>query len=225
MPTERRRSPTPRAPRTDQIIASFTGSDGMSHTSNVVTKTWTSTNKSPACDLTGTGVNASGNAFIDIRAQDTDNGLQSIVVTSSTNADTVVPPFSPGTTAPVVVRSTKITNGQGSNVALTVTDIAGTKTDCDPRVLQLKVGRRGVGRKTVRKLPRAESKVLIQNGHRALRRLTVRVNGKRFAIGRLAPKGARRVDVASAMRRGHHNVIQVIGRGHPGATAVLVVSD
>jgi hypothetical protein len=147
---------------TDQIIASFTGSDGMPHTSNVVTKTWTSTNKSPACDLTGTGVNASGNAFIDIRAQDTDNGLQSIVVTSSTNADTVVPPFSPGTTAPVVVRSTKITNGQGSNVALTVTDIAGTKTDCDPRVLQLKVGRRGVGRKTVRKLPRAESKVLIQ---------------------------------------------------------------
>jgi hypothetical protein len=43
-------------------------------------------------------------------------GLTEIVVTRSENADTVVPPFNPGTTDPVVVSSTKIDQSMPARV-------------------------------------------------------------------------------------------------------------
>jgi hypothetical protein len=53
------------------------------------------------------------------------------VVTQSENADTVVPPFTFGTTDPVVVRSTKIDQSQPARVTLVVTAVAGNVTTCD----------------------------------------------------------------------------------------------
>ena len=68
---------------------------------------------------------------IQVTVQDTGSGLGTIVVTTSTNATTVVPPFTPGTN-PVVVTATKSNQAAGSIVALTVTDAAGNVTECDP---------------------------------------------------------------------------------------------
>lgn len=62
------------------------------------------------------------------RVQDADSGLQSIVVTQSDNADTVVPPFTVGTTDPVMVTSTKIDQTQPLIVILRVTDVQGNLT-------------------------------------------------------------------------------------------------
>ena len=47
-------------------------------------------------------------ARVQFSVQDTGLGLVSIVVTQSENADTVVPPFLPGTTDPVTLTSTLI---------------------------------------------------------------------------------------------------------------------
>jgi len=68
---------------------------------------------------------------IQITAQDTDDGLKSIVVTTSTNATTVVPAFTVGTTSPVVVTATAISQIAGSTVTLTVTDLCGNVTTRD----------------------------------------------------------------------------------------------
>jgi hypothetical protein len=53
---------------------------------------------------------------------------------TSSNANTVVAPFTVGTTTPVLVRSTKINQALGSQIALRVTDVAGNVVDCDPLV-------------------------------------------------------------------------------------------
>jgi len=71
---------------------------------------------------------------IQVMAQDVDSGIASITVTKSLNADTVVPPFVSGTTAPVLVTSTKINQAQFSILALHITDVAGNSVDCDPVV-------------------------------------------------------------------------------------------
>jgi len=63
--------------------------------------------------------------------QDTANGIISIVVTRSENADTPVPPFTPGTTDPVTVTSTKIDQSRFARVTFQVTDSQGTVFDCD----------------------------------------------------------------------------------------------
>jgi CSLREA domain-containing protein len=62
-------------------------------------------------------------AFFTFR--DTGSGLASIVVTNSDNADTVTPPFVPGTTDPVIVTSTKINQSQPFFIRIEARDIAG----------------------------------------------------------------------------------------------------
>ena len=69
---------------------------------------------------------------IQVTVQDTGSGLDTIVVDTSTNATTLVPPFTPATTGPVVVTATKDNQAAGSIVALTVTDAAGNSIKCDP---------------------------------------------------------------------------------------------
>ena len=62
--------------------------------------------------------------------QDTGSGVVSIVVTESTNADTVVPPFIPGTTEPIAVTSTKIDQTSPLAIEMLVTDGAGNVENC-----------------------------------------------------------------------------------------------
>lgn len=86
----------------------------------------------PTCMLTSTITGPPKQ--IQITVQDIGSGLESIVVTKSTNASTVVPAFTMGTTSPVVVTSTKLNQTLGSVVALTVNDVSGNSTSCDPVV-------------------------------------------------------------------------------------------
>jgi hypothetical protein len=63
--------------------------------------------------------------------QDTESGLAEILVTRSENADTVVPPFTVGTTDPVTVTSTKIDQTQPSRIEIRYTSLNGTVRICD----------------------------------------------------------------------------------------------
>ncbi|HEX8288380.1 MAG TPA: DUF11 domain-containing protein, partial [Pyrinomonadaceae bacterium] len=60
--------------------------------------------------------------------RDTGSGLASIIGTQSENADTVIPPFTVGTTDPVVITATKIDQTQPMIVEIQVTDVAGNVT-------------------------------------------------------------------------------------------------
>jgi hypothetical protein len=215
--------------QTVQFFAQDNGSPPLgppfrSYTIRVVQPPPTDTTK-PECVLAGTGVDQNGKVYIEVRTRDAGSGLASVQVTQSTNANTVVPPFTAGTTNPVIVRGTKINNGAGSRVMLRVTDVAGNVTDCDPEVVLLKIGRKGVARKTLRGVPRAEHKVLVQNQRPGVRSVALRVNGKRFVAPAMKRGATRRMNIASAMRRGARNKVTVIARGRPGSSVVVVLSD
>lgn len=116
---------------TDSISATFINDLGAQEKATA-SKTWASSGDTtrPMCVLTATITGPPKQ--IQVTVSDSGSGLGSIVVTASTNADTPVPPFTSGTTSPVLIVATKIDQSQGSNVALTVTDVAGNVTKCDP---------------------------------------------------------------------------------------------
>jgi hypothetical protein len=70
-------------------------------------------------------------ARVEITVQDTDCGLAEILVVRSANADTVVPPFTVGTTEPVIVTSTKIDQSQPATVEFRTTDLCGNVSTCE----------------------------------------------------------------------------------------------
>jgi Big-like domain-containing protein len=179
----------------------------------------------PSCVLTAIGTDSIGRKFIEVTAQDTGSGLATIQVTTSINADTVVPPFTPGTTSPVVVRGTKINQSSGATVELEVTDVAGNVTRCDPVLARLVVRGRGQISGTYRGLPRAESIVRIENSAPGVRRVEVIVNGRKWMLTGLKAHAVRTIDVAAAMRPGKHNTITVRALGKAGQSVVVVISD
>jgi uncharacterized repeat protein (TIGR01451 family) len=179
----------------------------------------------PACAMTGTGTDAFGRRYIEVTVEDDQSGLARIDVLKSTNADTVVPAFQPGTTDPVVVRATKVLQTTSSTIELRATDVAGNATVCDP-VVALQV--REAGRPVTARydgLPQAESKVLVENGDPGVNRLDVTVNGVAWKLTGLGDGEQRRLDVAAAMRPGEDNVVEVTAYGRPGASALVVISD
>jgi hypothetical protein len=157
--------------------------------------------------------------------QDTATGLASIVVTQSENADTPVPPFTVGTTDPVVVTATKIDQSQRSRVELVATDLAGNQMVCDP--IQALVSR-DEGRpetQAFRDVPRVEDKVTIMNGTPGLKKVEITVNGVKFKVKDLANGDSTMIDVASAMHDGEDNVVSVKGTGKKDAWANIIIWD
>jgi hypothetical protein len=79
----------------------------------------------PSITGAGSGRDAQGFAYLDVRFQDTGSGLQSIEVVHLVNATAGPISFTPGTTAPVIVRFTSTSKTQGSRVTIRATDVAG----------------------------------------------------------------------------------------------------
>jgi cysteine-rich repeat protein len=86
----------------------------------------------PSCALTA--INPGPPKQLVITVQDSPNGLDTITVTTSDNATVSVPAFSVGDTGAVTVVATKTDQTMSAHVALHITGVDGTTTDCDPVV-------------------------------------------------------------------------------------------
>jgi hypothetical protein len=208
----------------DTITASFTSS-GTTEQATAV-KHWVTgvTDATPpSCALTG--VVAGPPKQIQITAQDTDGGLGSITVTTSVNATVAVPAFTTGTTAPVVVTATKIDQSTSAEVALTVTDVAGNVTDCDPVITELVRDSGRADAQSFSGITQAEHLVTIVNDSPGLRNLGVDVNGRKVTRVHLVDGQTVTLDLGSAMRPGSHNTITLTATGGSGGTATVVIHD
>jgi len=119
-------------PGTDTIHASITVS-GSTQTATAQ-KTWTSATGDltpPSCTLAATIPGPP--KVIQVVVQDTGSGVATIAH-AETNAVTAVSPFVSGDTNPILVNSTKVNQALASTLKLTVTDVAGNVTVCDPVV-------------------------------------------------------------------------------------------
>ena len=103
----------------------------------------------PVCVLTATGFNGAGAKYIQVTVQDpfgpsdAGSGIESIVIDDVRNASlTYSPdPWYVGTLSPVIITATKIDPTKGSFLKLTVTNVAGLSTVCDPEVPATKAKR------------------------------------------------------------------------------------
>jgi hypothetical protein len=201
---------------------------------NVVTPVATDTT-SPSCELTNVGTNPQGQKFIQVTVQDSDDGLGSVVLTTLTNATAGVGTYQTGITTvptsvatpdhpttPVVVTATKLDQNLGAQLALTVTDVAGNVTNCDPVLAQLS---KSQATQIFRNIPQAESKITIENGRPGYRQVRALVNGHSFALLDLRAGEVRTIDASSAMKPGNVNTIIVRASGPPNATADVLIWD
>lgn len=156
--------------------------------------------------------------------QDTGSGLVSLVVTLSENADTVVPPFIPGTTEPITVTSTKIDQTQRARIEIRATDGAGNVAICDPIHLIVVRDSGKPVEEINTDVPRAEDKVTIRNGEPGLSNLDILVNGVRFKVTGLKSGEETTVDISSAMHDGN-NIVNLEGRGKQGSWAEVIIWD
>ncbi len=208
----------------------LTVTDGGGYT-NAVTKTVTvsaADTTKPTCVLTATGADSAGRKYIEITVGDSGSGLATILVTASSNATTPVPPFVVGTTAPVVVRATKIDQSLGAQIALRLTDVAGNVVDCDPVLTSIMRDPGGdqPATQTFTGLGQSESKVTVTNGDPGLRKIRLDVNGVKFVERALAPGEKRSFDIAAAMNPGSNNTVVLSGKGgRKGASADILISD
>jgi len=157
--------------------------------------------------------------------QDSGSGLVSIVVTLSENADTVVPPFIPGTTDPVVVTSTKIDQTQRARIEIRATDGAGNVAICDPIHLLFQRGSGQPPKDVISNVPRAEDKITIRNGRPGFSRMEIQVNGYRLRVTGLRDGETRTVDISAAMLPGDTNTVSLRGRGRGGSWAEVILWD
>jgi len=189
--------------------------------------------------LTGTGTNAFGQKYIQVTVQDSDGGLKSITMTTLVNTSAQVGGYQSGitlvpttvqiadhTTNPVIITATRLDSTKASQVALSVTDMAGHITACDPVLTTLTDNKHGqAGWQVFTDLSQAENRVRITNGHPGLRRALILANGRRFAVDGLRPDEVRVVYVAPAMKPGDHNTIVVRGSGPNDGSADVLIWD
>lgn len=182
----------------------------------------------PTCQVTATGTDTAGRKYVEFTTADAGSGLRTIAVTTSTNATTQVPAFTVGTTAAVVVRSTKINQSLSSQIALRVTDVAGNLIDCDPVSTSIirDPGGDAPATQSFGGLAQGERFVTITNGDPGLRKITLTVNGVRFVERSLAPGERRTFDIGAAMHPGSDNTVVLSGKGdRKGAGADVLISD
>jgi hypothetical protein len=176
----------------------------------------------PTCPLT---LNDPGPpARIEVTFRDTGTGLAELLVTKSENADTVVPPFTVGTTDPVVVSATKIDQTQRARVEIRATDLAGNVAFCDP-ILTLISRADGLPEdQTFTDVPHLEHVVTVTNGTPGFKRVEVIVNGKKFKAKDLRDGEVYSLDISSAMHPGDNTVTLRVS-GKKGSTANVMLWD
>jgi hypothetical protein len=173
----------------------------------------------PVCQLASSS--ASG---ITVLARDLRSGIETVTVLEAVNANVQIPPFAPGTTAPLSIAGSKIDLSRSSRISLRLTDAAGNVTDCDPVLTEVE---RQTGKPVSQTwtVPAAERFVTVLNGAPGLRHLEVEVNGRRYRLNDLRDDEERTLDVSAAVRAGEDSTVTLTPHGKPGGSAAVLIHD
>jgi hypothetical protein len=181
----------------------------------------------PNCPPPTLGVDSSGKKFITQTIQDP-GGMDGWEVVWTKNVKLELEGYFLGTAGKIKVTGTKIKQALSSVVRIRFTDVAGNSKVCDPVLAEVRVPAHGASRpvvETLTGLSAREHRVTIRNGSPGLRRLTLTVNGARYAVGALADGATRTIDVRAALRPGTRNTMTLRGHGPAGATASVLISN
>lgn len=150
-----------------------------------------------------------------------------ITAIKKVNVEVFIPPLA---RSPVLVIAIKQDPTKPAFFTLRACAYCATNPNCctegDPVVSQVYIPEGQIRiRESFTGIPAFESFVTIHNGHPGFRRAHIFVNERHVDSFRMGPREARTIDVASEMRDTDDNVITVMGRGRPGAGALIVIAD
>jgi hypothetical protein len=174
------------------------------------------------CDLPTCELTARTRTTLTVTVQDKGDGLRT-VTPETVNMTVEIPPFDIGRREPLVVTAARVNPLDPARLTLTIVDVVGNMTVCDPVQTVLFRGRRNA--QLITAIPGAEGVLTIANGTPGLRRLVVKVNGRRLRSIRLAWGEKRDVDVSRYMVPGDSNTVALRGYGPRGASAEVLIWD
>jgi|GEM_PF-4534652 len=167
---------------------------------------------------------------ITIAVQDAGAGLEKVVYSgfNIVNPPTFPTPLVVGMTDPYYIIATKDDQTQQSSIALTITDVAGNTTSCDP-AFGVPLHRRSATvtaghTLAITGLASDQVRLSLRNPSRLVRAATITVNGHRFATVALAHTLTTRLNLGSALLPHRKNVVTVAAAGIRG-TLVVGVSN
>lgn len=163
----------------------------------------------------------SGRDEMDVTVQDIGSGLQAIRDVQVTNGTVSVAPFTPGTTAPVVVTATKTTQGYPTRWSFYADDVAGNAKLCVRIDLDV-IGKAGQPvAVTEPGVPGAGHPLTVRNATPGITTLRVEVNGAQLKPLTLADGATTTVDIGAHLRPDNDNSVVLTASGKPGARRSL----
>ena len=212
---------TPTATATDTATATAT-----STSTATLTPTPTPTSTAGPCirPTVTKSVSPGPPIVLSFTVQSATSGLASIVITYTYNASVVVPSFTYGTTAPVVVTGTQINPNRKVKVRLTAYSVGGCKLVFDPTALGLTTGSNGTVSQTLKGVASTETQLTLANATPGLTSLDANVNGQDFLLQGLHDGQQVSVTIGSALKK-RGNVVTLTGTaGGSGASAAVVLA-
>ena len=176
----------------------------------------------PTCKLVVIShATSTSHTSITVAVEDPNGSLEKVVYSGFNfiSPPTYKTPFVPGEPGPFYITAVKDDPKQGSTFALSITDVGGNVTACDPafgtptrtRSATVNAGHRMV----IRSVNASQSKLSL-SASSLLRRATITVNGRRFAVVTLGRSRSAQLDLSSALRPGKHNIVTVLAGGLGG---------
>jgi hypothetical protein len=184
---------------------------GSSSTCGSEVETVSGSGSPPTCELTSTIAGPPKEITVTVQAP---AGLSTIGVTESVNDTVVVPTFTMGDTSKVVVTATKVNQSAVSELALSVTDVNGSNTTCDPADF----GLRGDVAQSAGNLNAGEGLVSISNS--GLSKVTITVNGTRKVVS-LRTHERTELNLNKLFVLAHSNHVVVKGTGSGSANVLF----
>jgi hypothetical protein len=183
----------------------------------------------PVCKLVATtAATSTSHKSITVAVEDPGGALEQVVYSGFNFIDppTYKNPFVPGEPGPFYLTAVKDDPTQGSNLALTVTDVAGNTTKCDPAFgapLRLRTAKIGAGHRVVLRTLRADQvRLWLRTPTSSIRAASIVVNGRRFATVTLKDGHALRLDLSSAFRGHKANAVSISAVGGAGKLLVRI---
>jgi hypothetical protein len=127
---------------------------------------------------------------ITVAVQDSGAGLEDVSYTASNVVDplTFPAPLVIGMTDPYYITATKLDQTKGAHLSLTITDVAGNRTVCDPVLPARRLVRlTGSATKVMSGVSASQTSLEVRNGARPTAQVVIRVNGHLLRLRNLKP--------------------------------------
>ncbi len=182
----------------------------------------------PICEIVG--IEPGPPKTITVMVRDLESGLASIRVRDQGNVSIDIPDVEPGTVVPVMVVATALDETQPFQFTITVRDLAGNVSECDPILLTLRPDLNAGGHRL--EPVWADRYFYISN--QGLEQIEVNLNGRDFVLrtkdvaGRgvfpMPAWGEMTIDLARYLKI-DHNVLTLAFSGPPSSRADVIIAD